>query len=166
MNKKLKKLTKKEKFFCYYYLNTGNENEAAVLAGYSHDVKNKGVSLLNKPHIKAEIESLYKEKSKSLSYKASIGYERLAFGSISDAIQLLYSNKLDVNSLKKMDLFCISEIRCPREGAMEIKFFDRIKALEKLEQLGITEKSVSNPFYTALEEGIKSFNNSTDTQGD
>ena len=158
MNPKIKKLTKKERYFCYFYLDTGNANEAAFLAGYSKDYKNKGISLLNKDCIKAEIENLYKQKTKILSYKASIGYERLAFGSISDAIKLLYTNKLDKQTLDNMDLFCISEIRCPKEGAMEIKFFDRIKALEKLENLSISQKDIVNPFYAALEEGIKSLN--------
>lgn len=36
-------------------------------------------------------------------------------------------------NLSKMDLFCVAEIRKPKDGAMEIKFVDRLKALEKLE---------------------------------
>ena len=31
-----------------------------------------------------------------------------------------------------MDLFLVSEIKRPKDGSMEIKFFDRLKALEKL----------------------------------
>lgn len=32
-----------------------------------------------------------------------------------------------------MDLFSVSEIKRPKDGSMEIKFFDRLKALEHLE---------------------------------
>ena len=32
-----------------------------------------------------------------------------------------------------MDLFMISDIRRNRDGMLEIKFFDRLKALEKLD---------------------------------
>ena len=59
-----------------------------------------------------------------------LGYERLAFGSTSDAFRLLMSEgELDVQTL---DLYNVSEIKKPKDGAMEIKFFDRLKALEKL----------------------------------
>jgi len=54
-----------------------------------------------------------------------------------------------------MDLFCVSEIRKPRENALEIKFFDRLEALEKLAQLSEkndTESSI--PFYQAIEQGL------------
>ena len=31
-----------------------------------------------------------------------------------------------------MDLYSVSEIKRPKDGSMEIKFFDPLKALEKL----------------------------------
>ena len=40
-----------------------------------------------------------------------------------------------------MDLFAVSEIKCGKNG-VEIKFFDRLKALEKLETL--TQRSESD----------------------
>ena len=59
-----------------------------------------------------------------------LGYERLAFGSTTDAFRLLMSETpLDVNTL---DLYNVSEIKKPKDQAMEIKFFDRLKALEYL----------------------------------
>ena len=63
---------------------------------------------------------------------ATAGYIRLAFGSISDAVSLLYMDKPSREELEKMDLFLVSEIKHPKDGAVEIKFFDRLKALEKL----------------------------------
>ena len=59
-----------------------------------------------------------------------LGYERLAFGSTTDAFRLLMSEaELDVSLL---DLYNVSEIKKPKDGAMELKFFDRLKALEYL----------------------------------
>ncbi|MDR1628258.1 MAG: terminase small subunit [Oscillospiraceae bacterium] len=153
-----KRLTKKEKNFCYYYINTGNVKEASILAGLESNFEKDSISLLSNEEIKEEIQRLYEDKKKNLLYKACIGYERLAFGNITDAVKLLYSDNLDYKLLEEMDLFNIAEIKKPKDGAMEIKFFDRIKALEKLEQVDIGQKNDINPFYYALEKGIESLN--------
>ena len=41
--------------------------------------------------------------------------------------------------LKKMDLFSVSEIRKSKNGDIEIKFFDRMQALQKLSELESAE---------------------------
>lgn len=159
-----KNLTEKESLFCYHYISTGNVREAATLAGYDKDPEKRGMKLLSRGYIKNEVDRLYNEKKRNMSYKAYMGYERLAFGSVADAIRLLYADKLDRESLEGMDLFGISEIKRPKEGAMEIKFFDRLRALEKLEQGDYGNKNEINPFYYALEQSIKSINNTKDRQ--
>ena len=151
-----RRLTKKEKSFCYHYINTGNVKEALVLSGLQSSSEQDLISLLSDEVIKEEIQSLYEDKKKNLLYKACIGYERLAFGNITDAVKLIYSDRLDDKTLEEMDLFNISEIKKPKDGAMEIKFFDRIKALEKLEQVDVGQRNDINPFYYALEKGIES----------
>ena len=78
----------------------------------------------------AEISGRLREKS--LANMAAAGYQRLAFGSICDAISLLYKSDPSKEDLEGMDLFLVSEIKRPKDGSMEIKFFDRLKALEKL----------------------------------
>ncbi len=153
-----RRLTKKERNFCYYYINTGNVKEASMLSGLQNNSEQDSISLLSDEAIKEEIQNLYEDKKKNLLYKACIGYERLAFGNITDAVKLIYSEKLDYKALEEMDLFNISEIKKPKDGAMEIKFFDRIKALEKLEQVDVGQRNDINPFYYALEKGIESLN--------
>ncbi len=153
-----RRLTKKERNFCYYYINTGNVKEASMLSGLQSNSEQDSISLLSDEAIKEEIQNLYEDKKKNLLYKACIGYERLAFGNITDAVKLIYSDKLDDKTLEEMDLFNISEIKKPKDGAMEIKFFDRIKALEKLEQVDVGQRNDINPFYYALEKGIESLN--------
>ena len=51
-----------------------------------------------------------------------------------------------------MELLNISEIKMPKSGGIEIKFFDRLKALEKLEEISHSSSGDSAlPFYDALE---------------
>ncbi|MGN1201709.1 MAG: terminase small subunit [Eubacterium sp.] len=88
------------------------------------------------------------------------GLGRLAFGDIQDAITLLFETEENILSvLPKLNLFNISEIKRPKGGGMEIKFFDRIKALEKLrEVIGTDDRQTAVSFYEALEKstaGVK-----------
>ena len=148
-------LTEREKQFCYSYLNNGDVKESALKAGYKINPELSGFKILNKDYINKNLDIIYKQKKKNLLYKALSGYERLAFGDISDAIKLIYSCDLSFKEIEKMDLFNISEIKKPKDGSLEIKFFDRFKALEKLQQLDIPKENVGLDFYGALERGIK-----------
>lgn len=66
---------------------------------------------------------------------AKEGFRRLAFGSIKDAVRLLFCEEVNPRTLRNMDLFSVSEIRRPKGGGMEIKFFDRMEALRLLSEL-------------------------------
>ena len=41
---------------------------------------------------------------------------------------------------------------------LEIKFFDRFKALEKLQQLDFLSANQNNSFYSAIENSLQSLN--------
>lgn len=156
MKKKVKStLTEREKQFCYNYVNTGNVQSAALKAGYKVNPEIVGTRLLCRQDVNDALDNIYKQKKKNLIYKAFNGYEKLAFGDISDAIKLVYSNDLSIKEISKMDLFNISEIKKPKDGSMEIKFFDRIKALEKLQQLNLNEEKSEMSLYAALDRGAK-----------
>jgi len=63
------------------------------------------------------------------------GLEQLAFGEINDAVRLAFSEEMpSPELLAGMNLFNVSEIKCAK-GGVEIKFFDRIRALEKLYEI-------------------------------
>ncbi len=150
-----KGLTQREYKFCHSYVNTGDIKKSAIYAGYKVDPENAGNKLLQREDINSKIEDLYVQKKKNLLYKACSGYEKLAFGSIADAIKLLYSDKISLDLIYKMDLFNVSEIKKPRDGMLEIKFFDRFKALEKLQQLEFLDSNQNRSFYNAIENGLK-----------
>ena len=85
------------------------------------------------------------------------GLSELAFGSCSDAIKLLFMSDEEImQRLPKLKLINISEIKRPKGGGMEIKFFDRIKAFERLMDAGNNGADGSLSFYEALENSARS----------
>ena len=128
-----KEISSKEKLFCTYYSLDRNGREAAAKSGYLFPEKS-ALRLLKRKEIKDFIEELDKQRRADKKDIAQ-GYVRLAFGCVSDAIKLLYCEESEKESIEQMDLFNISEIKRKKGGDIEIKFFDRLKALEKLQQL-------------------------------
>ncbi len=118
--------------FCGYYASTGDAEHSAELAGYRGDRKLKGDRLLCDEAILDEIDRQLQLRRRTLPRLAAVGYQRLAFGGISDALRLLFTNEPTPELLDGMDMFMISEIKRNRDGMLEIKFFDRLKALDKL----------------------------------
>ncbi len=92
-------------------------------------------------------------KKKTLEAQIKQGLTDLAFGDISDAVSLLYlDDEQALENLKRLNLFNISEIKKQKGGGMEIKFFDRSKALEKLGQLTTLKSDEGLGFFQALEK--------------
>lgn len=110
--------------------------------------------LLAREEIRAEIAKIEKEKRNISSVER--GLMRLAFGSVADAMKLMLCEEtMTAQEIEKLDLFNVSDIKRPKGGGLEIKFFDRIKALERLEKLGGAEESSQSSFIKALSEGAK-----------
>ena len=152
MKKNKKELTAREKSFCSCFVSCGSADEAAYSAGFVKNPRKAGEELLCREDISQEIKRLGMCRSQSLSDIDATGYRRLAFGSISDAVSLLYMEKPTKEQLEHMDLFLVSEIKRPKDGSMEIKFFDRLKALEKLKS-DENPEDTALPFYDAILKG-------------
>lgn len=150
-----KSLSQKEKDFCISFVECGNLAEAAKKAGYTKAPEKDGLRLICRSDISDEIARLESQLQQIYGFAAKCGYKRLAFGNIADAVSLLYKEKPSLEDLKQMDLFSVSEIKRPKDGAMEIKFFDRLKALEKLENLSSSKSGSESPFYDALITGAQ-----------
>ena len=150
MERKSKGLTAKEKTFCNCFVSCGSADEAAYNAGFVRNPKRSD-----------EIKRLGKCRTSSLSEIATVGYRRLAFGKISDAVSLLYMENPSREQLEHMDLFLVSEIKRPKDGSMEIKFFDRLKALEKLTDDSEKEDRAI-PFYDAIAKGAEALRSESD----
>lgn len=145
-------LSSKERLFCTYYCLSRNGREAAAKSGYMFPEKN-AVRLLKKKEVAGEIERIDKEKRAEKNDVVS-GYYRLAFGCFADAISLLFKEDITAEELQKMDLYNISDIKRKKGGDIEIKFFDRLKALERLEEIALQgEKSSALSLLGAIEKG-------------
>ncbi len=150
---KSKELTEKEKLFCTYYSLKQNAVEAAIKSGYTLSPEKTAVKLLRKENINAYIAALT-VKNKSNRDEIAAGLRRLAFGCINDAVTLAFNEEFDPEMLKDLDLFSVSEIKVNRSKGIEIKFFDRIKAFEKLSDLiGHGEEENKSNFFKAIENG-------------
>lgn len=150
---KTKELTEREKLFCTYYSLKQNAVEAAVKSGYGIAPEKAAMKLLRRESINSYIAALT-AKNKSSHDEVTAGLRRLAFGCINDAVSLAFNEDFDPSALKQSDLFCVSEIKVNRGKGVEIKFFDRLKALEKLSSLiGQGEKESENSFFKAIEDG-------------
>lgn len=95
-------------------------------------------------------------RKKTIEQQVKDGLCELAFGSISDAVSLLYLSEEEiVDKLPKLKLMNVSEIKRPKGGGMEIKFFDRIKAMEKLIDKEQATQDTGLSFYQALERSTE-----------
>ena len=95
-------------------------------------------------------------RKKSIQEQVEQGLLKLAFGDVSDAVLLLYmTDEEAVEKIPELNLFNISEIKRPKGGGMEIKFFDRIKACEKLRECYSQKTETGLGFYQALEKSVE-----------
>ncbi len=92
-------------------------------------------------------------RKKTVDERVETMLSKLAFGSVSDAVSLLFMGEEEaLQRLPKLNLYSVSEIKRPKGGGMEIKFFDRIKACEKLRELSSDGKEGETSFFEALEK--------------
>ena len=148
-------MTEKEKLFCTYYADDGDARGCAARAGFVVAPRRSASRLLAREDIRGEIQRLEKEKKATVALIEK-GLRRLAFGSVADALKLmLCEDTMTAEEIEKLDLFNVSDIKRPKGGGLEIKFFDRLKALERLEKMGSGEENTQSSFVQALAEGAK-----------
>ncbi len=121
-----------KKKFCCYYVMLGNAEEAALRSGFPRETAlEDAVGCLESSYCKKLISQMRDILSDSCNVMS--GLKRLAFGNCSDAVYLVFADELPPASvIEKLDLFNVSEIKRVKGGGVEIKLFDRLKALERL----------------------------------
>lgn len=156
VQEKSKTLSERETLFCAYTAQGLSAREAAARAGYRLRPEAAGLRLLRRGEVRRTVARMEEERRKSAP-QAVQGLRRLAFGGAADAVRLLYWNDPDPAALDALDLFCVSEIKRKGDDTVEIKLFDRIRALEKLAELDERTRGedAGAPFYRALEEGAR-----------
>ena len=143
-------MSEKEKTFCEYFALWGDAVRAADSAGYENPKKD-GPHLLCRADIRKKINAICETMIKSSQARACLGYERLALGKVTDAIKLLYCENLSDDEIEK-----------PKDGAMEIKFFDRLKALEKMGDFDKESSKKQGSLFDAIKNGAKALEKADD----
>lgn len=70
---------------------------------------------------------------KSETQKVLAGLEKLAFGKVNDAVALAFADELPApDTLRRLSLFNVASVKRDKGGGVEVQFFDRQKALERL----------------------------------
>ena len=125
-------IKQKRRAFCCNYVLLGNVAEAAVRAGFDREnALLEGVACLESAECKRLITKLREVLADSGNVVS--GLKRLAFGSCTDAVYLVFADELPPpDVISGLDLFNVSEIKRVKGGGVEVKLFDRQKALEKL----------------------------------
>ena len=140
-----KRFTKQERHFCYLLANGYSVGEAARMAEIE-----SAEQLMQRQ----SLTECCRSARPQIPDRVRGGLERLAFGDITDAVRLIYLEQPQDGQIERLDLFNVSEIKRGKNG-VEIKFFDRIKALEQLAELSDDGGDGAEPFYRALNESAR-----------
>ena len=143
--------------FAKMFVRTRNGSETAVRLGAEpSQAKQIEADYLANKAVKREIRRLDKEDVQTLCY-VKTGLSRLAFGSINEAAALVFSEEPTREEVLRADLFNVAELKKVKGGGVEMKFFDRQRALEKLVELDpeLKEISAAQEFLNAVYDGSR-----------
>ncbi len=126
--------TEQRRRFCRLYHALGNPAEAAVRAGFPPSTAaDDAARLLQTRSCRRYLAALTASPALPMRTRILSGLFRLAFGSARDAVKLVFAEELPSDAeLDALDLFQVSEIKRVKGGGVEVKLFDRQKALERL----------------------------------
>lgn len=149
--KKKEPLSPKEENFCRFFVASREPRASAARAGYSVHPERTAMRLLADPEIKRRIAKLENERDAKLA-EVTEGYRRLAFGSVADAVRLILSDEPPCESeLEKLDLTMISDIKRPKGGGLEVKFFE----LRLCELSNAASAGENSDFLSALDRSAR-----------
>ncbi len=138
--------------FCSLYVTTGSGTKAAAKAGYKRNPDIVAEKLLGNSEILDHIDKIASSRMRTAKVRMICGLEMLAFGGIGDALRLVLSADPEDVNLDELDLCNVTEFKKTKDGTIECKFADRVKALEKLGVVCEDNSQVAIPFYKALEQ--------------
>lgn len=120
--------------FCRWFLMLGNPAEAARKAGFpAETAEQDALRLLQTPSCRSYLAQLASQPPLPLQSLVIAGLSRLAFGAANDAAKLVFADEMPSDRmLSQLDLFHVSELKRVKGGGVEIKLFDRQKAMERL----------------------------------
>ena len=156
----------REKEFCRLMALCGEPMRAAREAGYKRP--DRWHRLLCRSDIAAEIKRCADVLRSVYASTAVSGLYRLSFGKTGDALRLLYRENPSEEELDSLDLSGVAEIKRTKDKSVEIKFFDRIKALDRLNDVlrSSGEAGASGGLLEAMRMSAMALSRTTDVEGD
>ena len=118
----------RRKRFCECYLRTLDPVRAAEEAG-----ERDGWALLAEESVREELDAMRSLRARTVRREDAVRrLAELAFGRANDAVAMALSPERERLDVQGLDLSAVSEFKVTEKGAVEIRFLDRIKALEAL----------------------------------
>lgn len=140
--------SERQRAFCETYLRTMSPDAAARAAG-----QNDGWRLLREKGVTRRLEEMRAAGAAQILREDAVRrLAELAFGRANDAVALALSpeGREDVDGL---DLSAVAEFKVTDKGGVEIKFLDRVRALEALcTALDGRISTGADDFFQALED--------------
>ena len=134
------------KAFCAAYLQTMDPAGAAQQAG-----ADDGFELLQDQRVKNRLETLRAAAAAQILREDVIRRLcQLAFGRSNDAVMLALSGEKEMDP-RQLDLSAVAEFKRTDKGGLEVKFVDRIRALQALAELLGGDEADPSDFFRALE---------------
>lgn len=148
------------KKFLMFYERLGNVRESALRAGFEESVAfEEGTKILTSL---SSGKALRRLSSRTKRNAIRQGLERLAFGDINDVVSLVFAEEpLTPAEISHLDLFNVSELKRVKGGGVEVKLFDRQKALEAL-----WEMQSSTDTSSSAQSFFEAIRNSADKRGE
>lgn len=140
--------TEREKAFCRAYLQSMDAQRAAKQSGLAD-----GDAMLEKGSVCKKIEKLRAQGASLRREDIVRRAAALAFSRANDAVKLALGMPMTDEELDALDLDAVTEFKRGANGVAEIRFADRVKALEVLAALiGGADEGAAAEFFRALGE--------------
>ncbi len=152
--------TERQKTFLYHFIRLRNVHQAAVIAGYPDEKAYRyGMQILRHPKAAKFISNTLGTLTEMSGNIVRSQLDRIVTGRVNDAVALAFADEpLTAEQIARLDLDCISEIKHPKGGGCEIKFTDKLKAIESLHQ--ISNSVNTNETAQSFLDAIRSAGNS------
>lgn len=155
----MQNLTKVQKKFLYQFFKSRNIEEAAASCGFSQDAAyEEGMKILSHPQAFGFLASMAVTLKKAAGSTVEDALERLINGRINDAVILAETSpeELTEADIRRLDLYNVSEFKIGK-GVCEIKFADRLKAIEKLNEIrsGKAVDDLAQSFFDAIDKAAE-----------
>lgn len=152
-------LTAKQKKFLYHFLKSKNIAEAAAMCGIPPDkAYEEGMKTVSHPEAAkyaAELAVTMKRLGADCGSTVEDSLNRIINGRVNDAVILARTppEELTDEDVRRLDLYGVSELKFGK-GVCEIKFADKLKAIEKLGEIknGRAADDAAQSFFDAIEK--------------